>query len=123
MNEQLSYIGDFIEIETYIKKETFETSAYTGLESFFSEHLKNTNANEKLKLEGDWFQIKTGDKIILNQSAWSIDFRIQHDLTENKSSYEKEYRVDDIKIEFFTIDPRSDSGLPKIDIKLYLIEI
>lgn len=120
-DKNLAYIDDFIEIETYINNNTFETSGYTCLENFFSEHLNNSNINEKMKLEKtDVFRIEIGDKIAISPSTWTIKFREKHNLENDYSDYEMEYNVENIRIEYFTKNPQSDSELPKLQIRLYL---
>lgn len=121
--KKLGYVNDFIEIETFVNNETFETSIYTGLEEFFSEHLIQSNIDQKMKLEGiNVFKIQVGDKIIVSPSQWAIRFREKHDLSDDNSNYEIEYTVEDIKMEFFTINPNSDSDKPVLRIKIYLVK-
>ena len=122
MNEEnLGYIGDFVDIETFVNNESFETSDYTGLEEFFSEHLDQSNIDKKVKLDGiNVFRIQIGDKITVSPSNCTISFREKHELPNDNSSYEIEYIIENIRIEFFTENPRNDSGFPLLQIRIYL---
>lgn len=119
-DQGLGFIDDFIEIETYINNGTFETSHYTGIKEFFSEHLNSSNIDEKIKIEGiNFFRVEVGDRVAISPSSWTMRFREKHNLEEDYSDY-KEYTIENIRVEYSTKDGRSDSGLPKMQIILFL---
>ena len=123
MDNNLAYIDDFIEIETQINNKAFETSHYSSLRDFFYSHLENCNINDNIKLEGiDVFKIKVGDQISISPTEWSIKFSKKHDLPYDPS-YDFKYEVENIILKFYSINPNSDSGIPRLDIKIKLNKI
>ena len=121
-NEEQAYLNDFIEIETKINggKHSFETSYYTGVESFFYEHLRNS-IDESNKLDDvDIYNIQIGDKIYISQTEWSIRFREKHGLDDDKKDYEIEYEISNIKIQFLSKSLNPDTNLPMMKIVVYL---
>lgn len=118
--EELAYINDFIEIETNHGKGAIETSQTTGVEDFFYSHLEDTNINETIKLHGiDVYRLQVGDTLKLSPSKWAIEFSREKGLDRGEE-YEYAYKVKNINIDFYSLNPRSDSKLPMIFIKLIL---
>ncbi|CAA0259815.1 hypothetical protein [Tenacibaculum maritimum] len=123
MDKELGYINDFINIETIINNECYETSVYTGVNDFFFSHLKETDISEKIKLDTiSVFEIKPNDLLKLNPSVWALQFSKEKGLPMKMEDYQKKYIVKDIIIRFYSKNPNSDSELPRLDIKIKLEE-
>jgi hypothetical protein len=123
MDKDLAYINDFINIETQINNECYETSVYTGVEDFFFSHLKESDISKIIKLETtSVFEIKPNDLIKLNPSIWAINFSKEKKIPMKMEDYEKTYKVNDINIRFYSKNPNSDSELSRLDIKIKLEE-
>ena len=118
--EELASINDFIEIETNHGNGAIETSQYTGVEDFFYSHIEDTNINDKIKLHGiDVYRLQVGDTIKLSPSKWAIEFSKEKGL-DRGDEYEYTYMIKNIVIDFYSSNPKSDSELPMIWIKLIL---
>lgn len=124
MDKELAYINDFINIETILNNECYETSVYTGVEDFFYSHLKETDVSEKVKLDKiNVYELKTGDLLKLNPSIWTIKFCEKNNLPFKKEDYETVYKVEDFKITFYSKNPNVDTELPRLDMKIILEKI
>lgn len=115
-------IGDFISVETFIddSNEPLENSVDIGVENIFKEHLKECKSTVRGLENLDLFKIRTGDKLLLHRSVDSINFREKYQLEEDGDIYDKQYLVENIQIEFYSINPYKGTNLPLIKIVIFL---
>lgn len=120
---KLVAIDDFIMIETVIGDNVLETSLYSGVEDFFGSHLSETNANRIQQLSTtDVYCLKIGDTIKVFPTTWATEFTEEKKLPSN-DSYDFAYKIIDVIVEFYSKNPNSDNGLPKINLKLCLEKV
>lgn len=109
-------INDFIEVRTSITNNTLEYSPYSGVQDFFENHLLEALVNNnQLK----FYRLKVGDSIKLNPSDWAKGF-VEKEEIEIDKSYEFEYEINNIEIEYFPQNPKTDTQLPLFSVNIML---
>ncbi len=113
-------IDDFVTVVSYIDGEKEEYSGYATVMGFFTQHFKNAALGGN-KGVGDYdAEVRIGSKIKIHPSDWTIDFGERKNIPIDSTKYEKEYTIENIEVDFFDHNPRSDSKLPHIVVKIYL---
>jgi|SRR5690606_3130412 hypothetical protein len=119
-------INDFVDVETFIdiSNEPLESSVLIGVENIFKEHLKECKSDIHGLGNINLFKIKSGDKLIIYRSESTIKFIKKHHLEKETDNYiEKQYIVENIQIEFYSVNPHKETLLPMIKIAIFLKNI
>jgi hypothetical protein len=121
MNSQLVNINNFIEFSTriYSRKEVLETSSYTTVQDFFETHLSDILKGKQKELVLNTYKLKIGDRIKIHPSLWTINFCTEKS-QKLGTEYEFIYIVSDIEIEYFDVNPNSESESPLLKITIIL---
>jgi len=119
-------IGAFISVETFIddSNEPLESSVDIGVENIFKEHLRECKSNVRGLENLDLFKVKVGDKLYIHRSEGSINFIKKYLSKEDIDNYtDKQYLVENIQIDFYSVNPHKDTNLPLIKIAVFLKNI
>jgi hypothetical protein len=126
MNTQEFTIDDFVEINVFISKQDvpIEASAYTSVQGLFEDHLMEAlNDSERLGQYGiNVYKIKIGDTLRIHPSKWTERFCKEKGLPLG-DDYNFEYRVINMKIDFYSKNSAHEMELPQIRILIYLERI